>query len=120
MGLLHIFNTGVVRQLISTETNVTPAVLDEGKSIFIDMPIAEYGVAGAVVCGAWKYATQRYALRLHATGDSKIICLWIDEYQNSVTSFDSKFLAECRSHLACMVVLTTALSTTPECARARS
>ncbi len=36
-------------------------------------------------------------------------CIWIDEYQNHITSFDAKYLAECRSHRGCMVVLTQSM-----------
>jgi hypothetical protein len=38
-----------------------------------------------------------------------VVCIWIDEYQNHLSSFDSHFLAECRSHLGCMVVLTQSM-----------
>ena len=31
MGVLHVFNTGIVRELVSTTTNVTPADMFEGK-----------------------------------------------------------------------------------------
>ena len=52
---------------------------------------------------------QRHIQRRHATRDTPIIALWIDEYQNHITDFDPAFLAECRSHHGCMVVLTQSL-----------
>ena len=109
MGLLHVFNTGIVHELIGGETTITPAVFDEGKWVLVDMPVANYGAAGSFVSGAWQYATQRHILRRDAAPGSPLTCIWIDEYQNHVTSFDAKFLAECRSHHGCMVALTQSL-----------
>lgn len=109
MGILHVFNTGLVRELISTRTTVTPEVMDEGKWVLVDMPVANYGVGGAFVAGAWKYATQRHVLRRAATAHTPITVIWVDEYQNHITSFDAKYLAECRSHYGCMVALTQSM-----------
>lgn len=109
MGLLHAFNTGVVRELIGTETTITPASLAPGQWLLVDMPIANYGVAGAFVAGAWKYAVQRHVLRRKADANTPVTCLWIDKYQNHITSYDAKYLAECRSHLGCMAVLTQSM-----------
>jgi hypothetical protein len=109
MGIFHVYNTGIVRELISTRTTVTPEVMDEGKWVLVDMPVANYGVGGAFVAGAWKYATQKHVLRRAATAESPITVIWVDEYQNHITSFDAKYLAECRSHHGCMVVLTQSL-----------
>ena len=109
MGQLHVFNTGIVRELIGTGTTISPEVFECGAWILVDMPIANYGVAGAFVAGAWKYATQRHVLRRAATAETPVTCIWIDEFQNYITSYDAKVLAECRSHLACMVVLTQSI-----------
>lgn len=109
LGLLHVFNTGVVRDLIGGESTISPAVLDEGKWVLVDMPVGIHGVAGAFCAGAWKWAVQKHVLRRDAAPCSPITCLWIDEYQNHVTSFDATYLAECRSHHGYMVVLTQSL-----------
>lgn len=110
MGYLHVFNTGIVRELISNPNpNISPAVMDAGKVVLVDMPVATHGANGAFVAGAWKYATQRHVLKRKAAPDTPITVIWIDEYQNHITSFDAKYLAECRSHHGCMVVLTQSL-----------
>jgi hypothetical protein len=36
-GVFHVFNTGVVRELVSSTTNISPSVMDEGKWILVDM-----------------------------------------------------------------------------------
>lgn len=109
MGTLHVFNTGVVRELMSTSTNVSPEVMDEGKWVLINMPISTYGASGAAVIGMWKYLAQRHILKRHATENTPACVIWADEAQRVVNSFDSAYLAECRSHRGCMVYLTQSI-----------
>ena len=106
LNVLHVFCSGEVRQLLSDNTNVSPHVMEQGKWVLVNMPIPKYGAAGAFVNGAWKYAVQRHILRRHAMHGANPIIIWSDEYQNIVNSFDSQFLAECRSHRGAMIVLT--------------
>ena len=48
-------------------------------------------------------------MRRYAADKRKVTVIWIDEFQNHLNSFDPQFLAECRSHGGCMVVLTQSL-----------
>lgn len=109
MGALHVWNTGQVRELMSTDTNISPAVFDQGKWVLVDMPISSYGASGAFVIGAWKYLTQWHILRRHATEKTPVCVIWADEAQKVLNSKDVAFLAECRSHRGCMVYLTQSL-----------
>lgn len=106
MGTLHVFNQGIVRELVSTTTNVSPIIMDHGMWILMDMPISSYGAAGALILGGMKYLTQRYILHRYTTDDTAATVIWADEYQKVANSFDPPFLAECRSHRGSMVVLT--------------
>jgi len=108
-GILHVLCSGVVRELLSSTTNITPAAMDAGKWLLIDMPVSRYGSSGALVNAAWKLMVQRHILRRHAARGSPITVIWVDEFQNHLNSFDAKFLAESRSHRGCMVVLTQSL-----------
>lgn len=109
MGILSVFNTGVVRDLVSAKTNVTPADMFAGKWVLVDMSPAEWGDIGNFVAAGWKYLTQKMVLRRHATANSNPVCIWCDEAQLYVNSHDAHFLAQCRSHLGCMVFLTQSL-----------
>ena len=109
LGRLHVFNSGIVRELLGTVTTISPRILDEGAMVLVDMPAANHGLSGTIVAGAWKYATQRHILRRAAGAETPLACIWIDEYQNHITGFDSQYLAECRSHRGCMVVLTQSM-----------
>jgi hypothetical protein len=108
-GILHVLCGGVVRDLMATATNVTPEVMDSGAWVLVDMPVSRYGASGAMVNGLWHLATQRHILRRYAGDKRKVTVIWIDEFQNHLNSFDPQFLAECRSHGGCMVVLTQSL-----------
>lgn len=103
-GLLHQFNTGIVRELLSEGTNVTPrAMLDEGKTILVNLPPAKYGDTGNFVNAAWKFATQWTVLRRKAIPEDFYNVIFVDEAQQFVNQFDGHYLAQCRSHLGCMV-----------------
>lgn len=109
MGVLHVFNTGVVRELVSTTTNVTPDDMFRGKWVLVDMSPAEWGDIGKFVASGWKYLTQRAVLRRHVTDGDAITVIWCDEAQQFLNSHDSHYLAQCRSHKGCMVYLTQSL-----------
>jgi Type IV secretion-system coupling protein DNA-binding domain len=103
------FTSGIVRTMLSGKTNISPAALEGGQWILVDMPVSRWGASGQFVNAAWKLAVQRHVLRRVATPESRIIVTWIDEFQNHLNSFDSKYLAEARSHLGACVVLTQSL-----------
>ncbi|HKN85650.1 MAG TPA: hypothetical protein VJV04_02200 [Nitrospiraceae bacterium] len=95
-GILHVFNSGVVRSLVSEPSTITPKVMDEGKWVFVDMSVGQYGSSGAFVLNAWRYATQKYVIsRDPATWVNPIIC-WADEAGKIVNSADSFYLTESR------------------------
>jgi len=108
MGILHVFNTGIVRELVSTTTNVSPAVFDQGKWVLVDMPISSRGAAGAFILGGWKYFTQRHILKRHATENTPVCVIWADEAQKVKNSWDA-CVEELRSHRGCMVYLTQSI-----------
>jgi hypothetical protein len=108
-GILHVMGSGVVRSLISSDTTLSPAMMDDGASILVDMPGSRYGASGQFVNAVWRLGVQRHVLRRHAKPGDRIIVQWIDEFQNHAFSGDTRYLAECRSHLGCQVVLTQSL-----------
>jgi hypothetical protein len=106
MNVLHTLCSGEIRILLSSGTSVSPATLEQGKWVLVNMPVHNKGAGGLAVNAAWKYAVQRHVLRRQAAEETAPIVIWCDEYQNVANSFDSAFLAECRKHRGAMVVLT--------------
>ncbi|MFO0884841.1 MAG: TraM recognition domain-containing protein [Pirellulales bacterium] len=109
MGILHVFNTGIVRELASTSTNVSPDDLLAGKWVIVNMAPAEWGDMGALIAAGWKYLVQRRVLRRKTEAKDSVVVIWADEYAQFVNSYDAHYLAQCRSHMGCMVVLTQSL-----------
>lgn len=105
-GMMHVFNTGLVNDMLGTTTNITPDMLDEGKWWFVNMPIVPGDTTATFINTAIKYAVQRHILRRAAKPNDPLLVVWADEFQKIVNTYDSQFLAECRSHKGCMVALT--------------
>jgi len=109
MGILHVFNTGVVRDMVSGGTNVSPDEMLAGKWVLVNMAPSEWGDIGNFIGAGWKYLTQRAILRREAKPGDAINVIWCDEAHQFVNSHDSHYLAQCRSHLGCMVFLSQSL-----------
>jgi hypothetical protein len=109
MGILHVFNTGTVRMLASGATNISPDDMFAGKWILVDMCPSVFGIEGSLICSAWKYLTQRAVLKRTVKANDCINVIWADEAQQFVNSHDATYLAQCRSHRGCMVMLSQSL-----------
>jgi len=109
MGLLHVFNTGVVRDLLATTTTISPEILEQGKWWMVNMPIVPGDATAAFVNAVVKYAVQRHILRRRAGADRPLTVIFADEYQKVANSYDSAFLAECRSHKGALIALTQSI-----------
>ena len=108
-NVLHTYNTGIVREMVSTTTTVSPADMEKGKWIFMDFPLARYGDSGKLIMHGMKLLTQKYILRRHAKPGDPVIVIHADEAQNMINSFDFEFLSMCRSHHGCMIYLTQSI-----------
>lgn len=109
-NILGAFNKGVVRELVSTTTNVTPDDMFAGKWILIDMAPSQFGVMGLFIAGGWKYLAQKAVLRRAATDASNFVTIWADESQQFLNGYDAEYISQCRSHRGCLVYLTQSLS----------
>ena len=110
-GLLHTFNTGIVRELLASDTNCSLDEVFNGKWWFLDMAPAVHADPGRFVNGALKWTVQKKILKRRVDATSNIVTIWGDEAPNWVTGeADSTMLAEGRSHLGCMVYMAQSLS----------
>ena len=90
LGLLHVFNTGMVRELVSTTTNVSPQDMLERRSrVMVNIPPAKFGDAGVFINAGWKYLTQQRVLARDARPGDPIHVCWCDEAQQLTDSMDA-------------------------------
>jgi hypothetical protein len=109
-AILHTANTGIVRAMLSEGTNCSPdTMLERGKSVLVNFPTSDSGPTGRFICGAWKFCTQWQVLRRKPDARRFFNVIWCDEFQESYTSFDPRYLARCRSFRGCMVCLTQSI-----------
>jgi hypothetical protein len=109
-GTLHTMNTGIVREMVSGETNVSPADILAGKWVLVNFPPSKWGHAGLLISAGWKQLLELAILERKAKDDSPFVTIWCDEAHQFVTNFDSSFIAQCRSHKGCLVCLTQSVS----------
>lgn len=110
LSLLNTYCRGTVRQMIAEQTSFSPVRSLLGHWIFCDMSPAAYGDGGIVVNAGLKYLCQRMLLRREFTPGDTVHVLWMDEAQQFINSGnDSHYLAQCRSHGACMICISQAL-----------
>jgi hypothetical protein len=110
MGILHVYNTGIVREMVSGGTNITPDDILAGKWVLVNFPPSTWGEVGSFICAGWKYLTELAILKRKAEANSPFVTIWCDEAHLFVNSFDSAFIAQCRSHMGALVYLSQSVS----------
>jgi type IV secretory pathway TraG/TraD family ATPase VirD4 len=110
MNTIHTFNTGLVRDVCSAETTIYPAVMDEGVSVLVNFPFSDYGPTGRFIAGGFKYLWQKHVMRRHWDPAGYFNVMILDEYQETATALDARYLAQCRSHGGCLFCLTQTIS----------
>ncbi|HVX13856.1 MAG TPA: TraM recognition domain-containing protein [Pirellulales bacterium] len=109
MGILFSMNSGLSREICSTTTNVSPDEMLRGRWVMVNLPPSKYGDTGSFINSGWKYLTQKMILGRKAAGFDAPIVIWCDEFQSLVNSADSHFLAQCRSHRGCQIMLSQSI-----------
>ena len=109
-GTLFTMNTGIVKEMVCGETNCSPTDILGGKWLVCNFAPSSFGQAGLLISTGWKQLVELAILERKATDDSPFVTIWCDEAHQFVTSFDSPFIAQCRSHKGCLVYLTQSVS----------
>jgi hypothetical protein len=110
MKILHVFNTGLAKEMIAEGTNVSPDDILKGKWVLVNFPPSSFGAVGSLISSGWKYLTELAVLKRKADEKSPFVTIWCDEAHQFVNSYDATFIAQCRSHKGCMVYLTQSIS----------
>jgi hypothetical protein len=107
---IDTFQRGVLRELFSTGTNITPEAVTDGAIIVVDLPVKEYGEVGQLSQVLLKYVFMRSIERRSQGGEMRPVFLWADEAQNFTSPYDFQFQTTARSARVCTVYLTQNLS----------
>jgi TraM recognition site of TraD and TraG len=103
---LHVLNTGQVRDLLATNTDVTPEDMEQCKWIMVNQPITPGDATAIVINAAVKLAVQRYILKRKGLPSEPLLTVWSDEFQLVANSRDRPYVETCRSHRGSLVALT--------------
>lgn len=97
----------ILREIFGTDTTVTPEDCENGAIIVCGLPTQTYRETGLIANTALKYCWQRSMEARQVASDSRLACLWCDEFQVFVRpQHDAQFLATCRSSRVGCVLLT--------------
>lgn len=107
---IDILGRGLLRQLFTGKTNLTPDAALEGKIIIIDLPTKEFFEVGQIAQVIWKTQFQRCVERRDVNENPRPVFLWADEAHHFVTNNDQQFATTCRASRACTVYLTQSYS----------
>lgn len=109
-SLVDPLNRGLLRDLLCSETNITPAAAEAGNIILLDMPIKEFGEVGLLAQLIWKLAVQRHMERRDVRSSPRPVFMWADEAHHLVVPGDALFQTTARSSRVATVMLTQTLS----------
>lgn len=109
-SMVDVLNRGILRELFSGETTLTPRAVEGGKIILIDLAVKEFGEVGLFAQTLWKYAFCKSIERRDSTQSRRPVFLWADEAQNFLTSYDMRFATTCRAARVATVYLTQNIS----------
>jgi hypothetical protein len=107
--MLQDVQTGTVRELFCTTTNVFPEDTHEGAIILLDMP-AVASRTNRLAQTLFKTVWQQATLRRPVDHNTRPVFLWADEAHFFITPYDTDFQSLARDRLACTVYMTQNLS----------
>jgi type IV secretory pathway TraG/TraD family ATPase VirD4 len=99
------FRYGPAAALCGSTTNLTPEDAFRGKIVIIDLPIKEFHESGLLIQASWKLLFQRAVEARDLAAFPQPVCLWVDECQHFLTTYDSTYQATARSMRAASVML---------------
>lgn len=109
-SMVDVLNRGVLRDLFCTTTNVTPAMIEDGAIIIVDLPVKSFGEVGQIALTLWKYCFQLSIERRDVSKNPRPVFLFADEAHHIITSYDMLFQTTARSSRVATCYLTQNIS----------
>ncbi len=102
---------GLARDLLSApEPNFSPAMLESGSLVIVDLPVLVYRDVGALVQVVLKYCIQRALSRRDVTKSPRPVFMVCDESHHLLVDSDPTFLTTARSTRTAVVLATQSIS----------
>ena len=109
-GLLHTYNSGLVREMASGISTFSPELMFAGKWIACDFPPPAYGAQGLLLNSGLKFICQQAILQREVKDADGYAVIWADEAHLFVNEPDAPFVAMSRSHLGCTAYISQSVS----------
>ncbi|MEQ1864543.1 MAG: TraM recognition domain-containing protein [Micropepsaceae bacterium] len=101
----RIFDRRPLRRLLSSDTNLSPQDIFDGRIVVVALDPATHGIDGRICNFVWKQAFQRAVLARRVTQQTRPVCLWADEAQTFIDAKDPDYQGRCRSARGCTVFM---------------
>jgi type IV secretory pathway TraG/TraD family ATPase VirD4 len=109
-SMLDVLNRGLIRELTSTTSNISPELTQDGKIIIVDLPIKVFGDIGSFVQVQWKYCLQRAQERRDVSKNPRPVFIVADESHLVTVKEDQIFQTTARSTRTAVVYATQSVS----------
>ena len=110
-GMALPFLKSPFREIFGTDTTLRlEDIFERGSIILIDYPLREFSEIGRIAGALMKYFFMTAVERRNITDDTPPCFLCVDECQEFVTSYDSRFLATARESRCCTLFITQNVS----------
>ncbi len=109
-SMLDVLNRGLIRDLMSGETNISPEMAQDGKIIIVDLPTMLFGEVGVFTQVLWKYCMQRAQERRDVQQNPRPVFIVSDESHLTVVKQDQVFQTTARSTRTAVVYATQSIS----------
>ena len=106
-AMADVLNGRGIREIIGSETNITPEQILSGKIVIVDFPVKESAKGGLMVQAAWKLLFQQAIERRADKGLStaRPVFLWEDEGHEFFSQHDVRFQPTARDCRASHVIM---------------
>lgn len=110
-GMADLFQRGLLHQLHSQGTSLSPRAIDNGAVIVLDLPLKTYGDVGLYCQLVWKMMTQNYLERRPVDANTTPAFIFIDEAQFFASQqADALFASTCRASRVANVLISQSVS----------
>ena len=111
LSIFEPFMSGLLKEMLATESNITPELTHSGKIIILDFPVVSYLELGTLIQSIFKFIWQQAMERRDVDKKPTPCFLFLDEAQLFVSNKeDMLFQTTARSSKCCTIFLTQTIN----------